>query len=226
MKVIFLDIDGVLNSSDWYRRRKRVKAETWDQYHAQEFDPECVKIIKAIIDRTGAKVVLSSTWRLSDEGVKFIKSLGIELFDCTPHLPRPSGASVEYCERGKEIQYWIGKYMSQDPSLREDITHIAIIDDDTDMLPEQQHDFFNTDNNIGLTNDIAQRIILHLNRDHVKSCYSCNGKGFYTQMTGLHGAEDFGGDGFDLPPNAKKFPCSACDGTGKASQNNLSNNNG
>lgn len=163
MKVIFLDIDGVLNSMDWYKRRTRVKSETWDEYHAQEFDPVALSLIKRVINETGAMVVLSSTWRLSKEGVKFIKSIGIDIFDCTPHLPRPSNTSVEYCERGKEIQAWIGKYNFLPPP-KEDIDCYVIIDDDTDMLPEQNEHFFNTDNKIGLTESMAEEIILYLNK--------------------------------------------------------------
>lgn len=161
MKVIFLDIDGVLNSMDWYKRRTRVKSETWDEYHAQEFDPVTLALIKRVISETGARVVLSSTWRLSKEGVKFIKSIGIDIIACTPHLPRPTSTSVEYCERGKEIHEWIEKNIE---NRGEVVDRYVIIDDDTDMLPEQKEHFFNTDNKIGLTESMAEEIILYLNK--------------------------------------------------------------
>lgn len=161
MKVIFLDIDGVLNSMDWYKRRTRVKSKTWDEYHAQEFDPVALALIKRVINETGAKVVLSSTWRLSKEGVKFIKSIGIDILDCTPHLPRPTNTSVEYCERGKEIKAWIEKNIEDRGEV---VDRYVIIDDDTDMLPEQQAQFFNTDNRFGLTEPIAKEVIWYLNK--------------------------------------------------------------
>lgn len=164
MKVIFLDIDGVLNSMDWYKRRTRVKSETWDQYHAQEFDPVALALIKRVISETGARVVLSSTWRLSEEGVTFIKGLGIDILDCTPRLPRPSGSSVEYCERGKEIQVWLDERMQQAEAPCEMIDRYVIIDDDTDMLPEQTEYCFHTDNKFGLTEPIAKEIIWYLNK--------------------------------------------------------------
>jgi len=47
-----------------------------------------------------------------------------------------------------------------------------------------------------------------------EKCYSCQGKGFYTQIHGIHGAEDFGGDGFNTLPTIHEYPCSACAGTG------------
>lgn len=161
MRVIFLDIDGVLNSMDWYKRRTRVKSKTWDEYHAQEFDPVALALIKRVISETGAKVVLSSTWRLSKEGVKFIKGLGIDILDVTPHLPRPTSTSVEYCERGKEIQAWIEKNIEDRGEV---VDRYVIIDDDTDMLPEQQEQFFNTDNRFGLTEPIAKEIIWYLKK--------------------------------------------------------------
>ena len=47
-----------------------------------------------------------------------------------------------------------------------------------------------------------------------EKCYSCGCKGTYSQMHGIHGAEDFGGDGFDLKPTPQVHPCNACNGTG------------
>lgn len=46
-------------------------------------------------------------------------------------------------------------------------------------------------------------------------CEHCNGKGTYSQLHGLHGAEDFGGDGFDTKPTIHHHTCSTCNGTGK-----------
>lgn len=52
MKVIFLDVDGVLRH-DFYEGTK-------EDYG---IDPEKLKLLKEIIDKTKAKIVLSSTWR-------------------------------------------------------------------------------------------------------------------------------------------------------------------
>lgn len=173
MKAIFLDIDGVMNSQDWYKRRTRHPVpRTMDQYNEMEFDPECVKLLQKIIQETGATIILSSTWRLHEDNVKAVeKYCGIKVAYCTPRLPRPAGTSVEYCERGKEIQAWIdewSKYVYQNPAkghiANEPITRYVIIDDDTDMLPEQAEHFFHTDNRFGLTEPIAKEVIWHLNK--------------------------------------------------------------
>ena len=55
-KYIFLDIDGVLNSMDWFEQNKYTKGYT-------EINPGKVKLLKEIVDRTDAKIILSSTWR-------------------------------------------------------------------------------------------------------------------------------------------------------------------
>ena len=46
-------------------------------------------------------------------------------------------------------------------------------------------------------------------------CYSCGGKGYYTQMYGEVGSDDFVGGGYEISPTIHKKPCSACKGTGK-----------
>ena len=64
MKIIFLDIDGVLNSEDWYRKRHEEvpQHEQSAQYPFYELDPELVSNLNLIIQKTEAKVVVSSTW--------------------------------------------------------------------------------------------------------------------------------------------------------------------
>lgn len=47
MKVIFLDIDGVLNSNDWY-----VKTRGVGGYNGGDVDPECIELINDLIDAT------------------------------------------------------------------------------------------------------------------------------------------------------------------------------
>lgn len=52
MKVLFLDIDGVLNGHDW-------DAEAGSCY----LDRECVKRLSRIVRETDAVIVISSSWR-------------------------------------------------------------------------------------------------------------------------------------------------------------------
>jgi hypothetical protein len=87
--------------------------------------------------------------------------------------------------------------------------------------------------NCDCKNDICKRsfcskcgkpFIPSIEKEKEKKCYSCNGKGFYTQMYGIEGFPDFFGDkGFEEKPTIHKHKCSACNGTGKVNKNNLSN---
>ena len=78
MKVIFLDVDGVLNSAqDGYSIRLRTDSH--------------LKLLQRIVQETGAKLVLSSSWRIgftpaSKNLLARFREYGLELMDCTPEL--------------------------------------------------------------------------------------------------------------------------------------------
>lgn len=57
MKVIFLDLDGVMCTSSCYGRGKENK---WDAYM---FDIKCVSVLNFILQETGAEIIISSDWR-------------------------------------------------------------------------------------------------------------------------------------------------------------------
>jgi len=76
MKVIFLDIDGVLNSKNTPNPRKLPYI----------VDSRLLARFKRLLDRTGAKVVLSSTWRYDPAGLFSAKRWGIPFIGVTPDL--------------------------------------------------------------------------------------------------------------------------------------------
>ena len=88
MKVIFLDIDGVLNSGAYDRRRN------WNEL--TDIDESRLPLVKQIVDQTGAVIVLSSTWRehwekdiqkCDVEGAYITYTFakyGLEIYDKTP----------------------------------------------------------------------------------------------------------------------------------------------
>ena len=55
-KVIFLDIDGVLNTKYWHAQKEK------DQY-GYTFDATAVANLAKIIEKTGADIVISSSWK-------------------------------------------------------------------------------------------------------------------------------------------------------------------
>ncbi len=54
MKIIFLDIDGVLNSRQYDAERGTAEGN---------IDVSRLLLLKQLIDQTGAKIVLTSSWR-------------------------------------------------------------------------------------------------------------------------------------------------------------------
>ena len=123
MKIIFLDIDGVLNHADFlYDRADR--AEAGEDIHPDgAIDPECVEHLNAIIDTTGAKVVVSSTWRLLRTCKKLQwcldeKGFTGEVIDKT--------TSEDMETRGMQIDAW---------ARENDVDAFVILDDDLDVYP-------------------------------------------------------------------------------------------
>lgn len=165
MKVLFLDIDGVVNCATTTQRHRGVIG----------IDPYMALLVDRIVQATGCKIVLSSTWRLwPDEREEVRKQVG-EFMDVTPNIPLQGGA--EMCERGKEIKAWLESHptikcdspTSCPPPTRamcnsHSVERYAILDDSSDMLPEQLPNFFKTSWTTGLMQEIADQVIEHLNK--------------------------------------------------------------
>ena len=120
MKLIFLDIDGVLNSSAWledqYKKGRSVSM-------VREFDRAAIGNLNRVVLGTGAKVVISSTWRLLyslDHITGMLLDFGFKgvVIDKTPEIFR--GA------RGYEIEKWMKEH-------RVTPGQVVILDDSSDM---------------------------------------------------------------------------------------------
>ena len=98
MKVIFLDIDGVLNSDEYLDKVKKSDIQGIER----DIDVGKVKLLKRAIDETGARVVLSSSWRYT-RNARYLKELlaNYEIrVDSTPYIRD---------ERGLEIKKWLSE---------------------------------------------------------------------------------------------------------------------
>jgi hypothetical protein len=158
MKIIFLDIDGVLNCETAYRSGEcnYVKWHWTDgkEDHHQSFYSKSKELFNKLIDETGAKIVISSTWRSS--GIEFMKRVweleGMkgEIIGVTPNFRGDiDGYSIP---RGCEIDYYIRndldfghinwcKKTQQEYIDRSGVENYIIIDDDSDMLYGQRNHF-------------------------------------------------------------------------------------
>ena len=192
MKIIFLDIDGVLNHQNWFsRRHKEVdQNDVVSHYPFYEFDPESVEQLNRIIDETGAKVVVSSTWRLGrtitqlQEILDRVGFIG-EIVGITPHLSckLPYEDKGGYTiPRGCEIDWWLkneGGFQRINWSTEEQQKYIdksivknyIIIDDDSDILYNQREHFIHTSFMSGLTNELTNKAISILNKTLIELYY-------------------------------------------------------
>lgn len=167
MKVLFLDIDGVINSYDNIHTRlkqfRENKIPNRDQFGAL-FDKKCIKYLDLIIKETNCKIVISSSWRRV--GLKKMKEMWItrelpgEIIDITPKRIRTEilAKFKGGITRGSEIQQWIEDNHPYS---------YCIVDDDDDMLPHQN--FVKTNTYNGLDIKATKKIIKILNQKDEKN---------------------------------------------------------
>lgn len=138
MKVIFLDVDGVINS---LRTCMAFEGYPWDvdEESLKMFDSVAIALIRRICKKGDVKIVLSSTWRIGDKIYpKMAKALGLPIIDRTSY--RLSGDS----RRGDEIAQWLQDH----PEVKE----YVIVDDETfDMNKDQQSHIVKVDGEEGLS---------------------------------------------------------------------------
>jgi hypothetical protein len=145
VKVIFLDIDGVMITGTY-----RVRSNTYTGY---AFDPSCVAYLNEILDLTGASIVVTSTWRVGrslQQLQQLFKENGISrgVAGQTP--------VIEYGTRGQEIYQYIHE-------SRLDSEHEVkrfIILDDNDVMSEHLSPFFiRTEWSKGIDHRVKNRVL-------------------------------------------------------------------
>ncbi len=172
-KIIFLDMDGVINANKLIRQYFKnyedqgLTFEEIKKKYINEFCsmtelifPELAKYIVNICDKTNAYIVWSSSWRNLDKytNIKDAQAMferrglpGNRLIDYTNSL------HLDYVPRYKEIRNWIqlnGKT----------IKRFAILDDLTDAKYNTKRcKFFQTNRDIGITEQITNNVIQWLN---------------------------------------------------------------
>lgn len=137
MKVLFLDIDGVVNYEG---------SATAGLF---PIDPDAAARVARIVAHTECEVVLSSNWRRLKEGREVVSKKVVPIFDVTP--------DTDSYYRGDDIQAWLDEHPEVD--------RYAVLDDDADWTHDQQPHWFLTTWEEGLTDEIMQRVIDHLNKE-------------------------------------------------------------
>jgi hypothetical protein len=134
MKVIFLDIDGVLNCDKTPNPRK----------FPYLVDKKLLRRFKGLLDRTKAKVVLSSSWRCDPVGLLAAKHYDVPFIDVCPDKPKSP--------RGKEMLKWLAEHPA--------VTRFAIIDDEDDGLDDMP--LFQPSSKTGITPEIVKGVEKYL----------------------------------------------------------------
>lgn len=159
MKVIFLDVDGVLNSENDLRVFREKNNITGTILYA-EVEDRPLKLLKELVEKSGAKIVVSSSWRIGCERsgresifgaslyeklVRRLRDYGMEVYDITPSL---SGNA----QRGDEIREWL-------QTCESDIDSFVILDDDADMCEFVGTNLVQTTYKHGLTEDAITKAL-------------------------------------------------------------------
>jgi hypothetical protein len=151
MKLLFLDFDGVLNSTQSTLMHWQNQGRTLVYTDENCMSQECCSNLRYLMDTLpDLYIVVSSSWRLmySPSELKTIlqKLCHIpenRIIGTTPYLPNK--------QRGNEIQSWLDENESQGSELKYEIDDFMIIDDDSDMAHLKETNFLQTDGDLGFT---------------------------------------------------------------------------
>lgn len=154
MKYVFLDIDGVLNSQEFFEREKPLSQFDFKE-EVKDYDlglahmsEELVATLNGLVVPGEVAFVLSSTWRMQHpmhhvQSMLAYRGFKGHLIGCTPST---TGM------RGREIAMWLmaatGALMF-DRVVKNTWPDFVILDDDSDMLHLEDY-LVQTDGQVGL----------------------------------------------------------------------------
>ena len=170
-KIIFLDLDGVLNTANYYDRLQHEHLPTEDIFGTL-FDPKAVEQLSHIIDSTNAQIVISSSWRYSGivnmRAMWKARQLPGEIYDITSlHVAddyiqsqmenNPNDFDLYdamILAREMEIALWLEEHP--------EVTNYVILDD-LDSFRQHEAHLVKINPKTGITNDDAEQVITILN---------------------------------------------------------------
>jgi hypothetical protein len=166
-KIVFLDIDGVLNSELYHKSARYVDcaeedAKDWFKRSIVDIDPEAIQFLNNLLASTGAKVVITSTWRRSstqEELQRLLNARGFtgEIISVTPVFNSDTHV------RGNEILCWVNNNRELLGCYYYEFRNYVILDDDSDMLYWQKDNFILVDGYVGLTPKNCYKAVRILN---------------------------------------------------------------
>lgn len=149
-KIIFLDIDGVLNSMPWIRTHDR----SGDL--AAHLDPRAVRILSDLVRVSGAEIVVSSSWRIIvplPQLAAWLRKRGFSgrVIGLTPtDVPPPAGSFSP--RRGAQIARWLSLHGKP-------VDGYVVLDDEVSDMDAVRSHVVRTDRDVGLTAADANRAL-------------------------------------------------------------------
>lgn len=154
MKIVFLDFDGVLNHLEW---------ASGQPHPRPPFDPACVRRVARICERTGARIVVSSSWRTREQrsitwlrGLLIGAGLGGKAYVV--------GMTPDHQHTGPRADE-IRAFLASPPKTIGRVESFAILDDDADAGEGLGEHFVQTDfERGGLLDEHVERAVQILGR--------------------------------------------------------------
>lgn len=151
MRIVFLDFDGVVCPGSYNRKESTNKIRS-PEWYAEPMDRNCIRLLNQLVDKTKAKVIVSSAWRIGHTISELQNMLEAGGFNGEVIGKTRGGAGP----RGDQISDWMED--GCDFFNLEPIESFVILDDGNDMdrlLPY----LVRTDYQKGLTqNDVEKAI--------------------------------------------------------------------
>lgn len=168
MKVLFLDIDGVLNGHEWD-----------DEAKSCNIRRECVKHLNRVVRETGCRIVLSSAWRyivigddMTLKGFGYMLRTHGLLADCASRNlivghtraddPSCDPADLKIDERAVQIREWLAEWQRLGRAVVP-VAAYAAVDDEEQGFALHGIPAVITDGKLGMTAADADRLIEILN---------------------------------------------------------------
>lgn len=157
MKIIFLDIDGVLNSAEFFARRHKATGLMQGGSRPQSINPDALRRLERLVEETGAEIVVSSTWRIGrtkQDLQKLLRMAGFKYWNLIIGRTPTTNSFNE--RRGREIKLWLDQHVGEEEP------RFVILDDDSDMDELLDH-LVKSANKRGLTDEEVDAAVAMLN---------------------------------------------------------------